>query len=103
MLAAPAIADAQSRRAVRVVRSRPSVVVGARFYNPRYFYRPFYYDPWYYPYSSFSLWYGPGYGGYPYYQGGYPYYGRSYSYYGGGYPYYGGGYGGYYGSLGRGI
>jgi hypothetical protein len=78
MLAAPAIADAQSRRAVprTAVRSRSTVIVGARYYNPYYFYRPFYYDPWYYPYSSFSLWYGPGYG-YPYYRG-YQYYGGRY-------------------------
>jgi hypothetical protein len=74
LLAAPAVAEAQ-RRAVRVVRSRPAVIAGARFYSPRYFYRPFgYYDPWFYPYS-YSLWYG---GGYPFYQ----------------YPY--GGFGGYY-------
>ena len=83
LLAAPAIADAQSR--VAVPRSRSTAIVGARHYNPYYFYRPYYYGygSWYYPFS-FSLWYGPGYG-YPYY-GGYPYYA--------GYPYY---YGGYYG------
>jgi hypothetical protein len=72
MLAMPAVADAQ-RRAVRVVRSRPTVIVGARFYSPYYFYRPFFYDPWYYPYSA-SLWYGAG---YPYYSQ-YPYYGGRY-------------------------
>jgi hypothetical protein len=75
MLAMPVVADAQRRAVPRsAVRSRSTVIVGARFYSPYYFYRPFYYDPWYYPYSA-SLWYGPGYG-YPYYQ--YPYYGGRY-------------------------
>jgi hypothetical protein len=74
MLAMPAVADAQRRAVPRAaVRSRSTVIVGARFYNPYYFYRPYYYDPWYDPYS-FSLWYGRGY--YPYYQ--YPYYGGAY-------------------------
>jgi hypothetical protein len=86
LLAAPAVSDAQSR--VAVPRSRPggsTVIVGARYYNPYYFYRPYYYggyySPWYYPFS-FSLGFGYGYPccGYPYY-GGYPYY-----------------YGGYYGA-----
>jgi hypothetical protein len=68
MLVIPEVADAQSRRAVRVVRSRPNVIVGARFYSPRYFYRPFYYDPWFY---GHSYWYSP----YQFYP---PYYGRGY-------------------------
>ena len=91
LLAAPALADAQARVAVPRSQSGGStVIVGARYYNPYYFYRPYYYggyySPWYYPFS-FSLGFGAAYGccGYPYY-GGYPY---------GGYPYY---YGGYYGA-----
>jgi hypothetical protein len=72
MLAVPAIADAQRRAVPRSVapRSRSTVIVGARFYSPYYFYRPFYYDSWYYPYRS-SFWYGAG---YPFYYQ-YPYYG----------------------------
>jgi hypothetical protein len=76
MVAMPAVADAQRRAVPRsAVRTRSTVIVGARYYSPYYFYRPFYYDPWYGPYS-YSLWYGPGYG-YPYYAQ-YPYYGRGY-------------------------
>jgi hypothetical protein len=76
MIAVPAVADAQRRAVPRSVspRSRSTVIVGARFYSPRYFYRPFYYDPWFYGYG-YPLWYGAGYG-YPYYQ--YPYYGGRY-------------------------
>ena len=66
LLAAPALADAQARVAVPRSQSGGStVIVGARYYNPYYFYRPYYYggyySPWYYPFS-FSLWYGAGYG-----------------------------------------
>ena len=46
LLATPAIADAQGRRAVRVARPSRVVVVGG-------YYRPFFYDPWYFsPYSQ---------------------------------------------------
>jgi len=76
VLAVPVVAEAQRRAVPRTVapRSRTTVIVGARFYNPYYFYRPFFYDPWYHPFG-FSFAYG-----YPLYH--YPYY-----------PYY---YGGYY-------
>src|SRR5688572_17263607 len=94
MLAAPAAADAQTRRAVpRAAAPRSTVIVGARSYNPYYFYRPFYYgayySPWYYPFS-FGVGFGYGYGPYwsswgysPYYApwgyGPYSgYYGRGY-------------------------
>jgi hypothetical protein len=66
MLAVPAIADAQRRAVPRSVapRSRSTVIVGARFYNPYFFYRPFFYDPWFSPYAS-PFWYGAGYPFYP--------------------------------------
>ena len=94
MLAVPAVADAQRR--VAVPRSRANVIVGARSYSSRYFYRPYYYGPYYrsfYPYSSFAFSFGYGWG-YPYYGVGfgygYPAYGYGYPYYGYQYPYYGG-------------
>jgi len=95
-LAVPAVADAQRR--VAVPRSQANVIVGARSYSPRYFYRPYYYGPSYrsfYPYSSFAFSFGYGWG-YPYYGFGlgygYPYYGYGYPYAGYGYPYYGPGF-----------
>jgi hypothetical protein len=113
MLAAPAAADAQSRRvptgqarvppaqgrvAVPVARARGPVIGGARHYSPYSFYRPYnrgFYGSWYYP--GFSIGFGYAYG-YPYGYG-YPYaYGYPYGYgYPWGYPspFY---YGGYYGS-----
>jgi hypothetical protein len=82
LLALPALADAQGRRAVRVVRSRPAVRVGVGvFYAPSIRYRPWYASPygWYDPFYSYppfySQWYPPYYGGGYYGQG---YYGRGY-------------------------
>jgi hypothetical protein len=59
LLVLPALADAQGRRAVRVVRPRTTAVFIGGYYNP-FFYDPFY-PRWYAPYAQ---WYPPyvGYG-----------------------------------------
>ena len=96
LLVSPAVADAQSRQAVRVARPRPPAVVHSHssvgvgvggYYRP--YYRPYpYHSSWYFPFSfSFSYGYpyysyygaGPYYGAYPY--GPYPYAPAGYPYY----------------------
>ena len=115
LLAAPAVAGAQSRRvatgqsrvppaqarqAVPVARTGAPVIVGARHYSSHYLYRPYnygFYGSWYYPFGfSIGFGYSPWYGyGYPYAYG-YPAYGYPYAYGPWGYP---GPYGpAYYGS-----
>ena len=77
LILAPAIADAQGRRATgRVARPRTSVVVGVgpRYYRPYYYYDPFFFGGfygsyWYSPYYYSPFYYG--YGQYPYYGGRY--------------------------------
>jgi hypothetical protein len=53
-------ADAQGRRAVRVVRPSRVIVTGA-YYRP-FYYRPFFYDPFYFGAYPYGGWYPPYYG-----------------------------------------